>query len=158
MRKPLGDAVVYKFVTIKTRQPVVSAEPEKATWIRNDLVHAITRQSVSRSVSSNRKLFSALLRAGDENEYEDDDRSLHSADIITSDLRVGHQQFTSRIKDLQTKRQEREYPGIPPAALFLGWGENCPGRLCQNATTTPLAPVCLEREFPYNIPSNIFRC
>jgi len=91
MRQALYDAVVYEFITIKTRQPVVSAEPEKATWIGNDLEHTITRQAVSGGVSSNRKLFSALLRAGDENEYEDDDRSLHSADIITSYLRVRHQ-------------------------------------------------------------------
>src|ERR1044072_1625098 len=82
MRKPLSDAVVYELVTIKTRQPVVSAEPEKATRIRNNLVHAITRQSVSSSVSSNRKLFSAMLRAGNENEQRDGDHALHGADII----------------------------------------------------------------------------
>ena len=67
MRESLRDAVVYEFVAIKTRQPIVSAEPEIASRIRNDLVHPITRQSVSGGVSSNRKLFSAGLRAEDKN-------------------------------------------------------------------------------------------
>jgi len=43
MRESLRDAVVYKLITIKTREAVVSTEPEKAAWIGNDLVHAIPR-------------------------------------------------------------------------------------------------------------------
>ena len=82
MRKSLRDAVVHELITIKTRQTVGGAEPEKATWIGNDLVHAITRQTISGGVGSDGKLFGAILRAGKENEDEDGDRSLHGGDII----------------------------------------------------------------------------
>lgn len=82
MRQTLRNAVVHEFISIKTRQPVVSAEPEKAPWIWHDLVHAITRQAVSSSVGADGKLLGAMWRAGNENEYGDGNRSLHGAAII----------------------------------------------------------------------------
>lgn len=102
MRESLSDAVVYKFITVKTRQAVVGAEPEEATWIGNDLVHAIARQTISGGVSSNRKLFGAVLRAGKDNEDEDGDRSLHGGDIIATKSHKRHKVFYRRVAPSQT--------------------------------------------------------
>src|SRR6185503_8535225 len=65
-------------------QTVVSAKPEKASGIGNDFVHAVTRQAVSGGVGSDRKLFGAVLRAGNKNEYGNGDHSLHGARYHTS--------------------------------------------------------------------------
>ena len=103
MWQTVGDAVVYKFITVKTRQTIVSTEPEKATWIRNDFVHAVTRQTVSSRVGPNRKLFGAVLRTTNENEYEDRERSLHGADMIeemsrtTNGIRRGTRGYPSDV-------------------------------------------------------------
>src|SRR3569832_1659501 len=82
MRQALRDAVVYEFITIEARQAVLSAKPQEATRIWNDLEDAITREAVSGCIGANRKLFRALLRTRNENEYSDGDRSLHGAAMI----------------------------------------------------------------------------
>lgn len=47
MWQAIRDGVVYEFVTIETRQTIVSAEPQKPARIGNDLVNTVTRQAIS---------------------------------------------------------------------------------------------------------------
>src|SRR6185503_19315785 len=79
VRQTVRDCVVYKLVTIKSREPVVSAEPEIAARIGNDLVNAIARQTIGSRIGSDRKLFGAASRSRNENQYDDGKRSLHGA-------------------------------------------------------------------------------
>lgn len=82
MRQALRVAIVHKFITIKTRQAVVRAEPQEATRIGNDLEDAVTWKAVSGCIGANRKLFGAQLRTRNENEDEGGNRSLHGVDMI----------------------------------------------------------------------------
>jgi hypothetical protein len=79
MRQAVRDRVVYKLVTIESREPVVSAKPEIAARVGNDLVNAIARQAIGSRVGSNRKLFGAASRSRNENQDGDGKRSLHGA-------------------------------------------------------------------------------
>ena len=88
MRESLRDAVVYKLITIKTREAVVSTKPKKAAWIRNDLVNAVTWQTVRRGVGSDGKLFSAVVRKRSKSKYDNGDNSLHGADIIVQRVEI----------------------------------------------------------------------
>jgi hypothetical protein len=73
------DAVVYELITIESREPVVSAEPEIAARVGNDLVNAIARQAIGGGVGANGKLFGAASPGRNENQYGDENHSLHGA-------------------------------------------------------------------------------
>ena len=75
----MRDAVIYEFITIKTRQSVRGTKPKIATRIRNDLEDGVARQTISRGVGSDWKLFGAALRKRTQNQQEDGNNSLHGA-------------------------------------------------------------------------------
>ena len=77
MRQSVTETVIYKFITVETRQAVAGAEPEIATRIGHDLVNVVARQTVGGRVSSDRKLFGAAVRKRDQDD-ENGDESLHT--------------------------------------------------------------------------------
>jgi hypothetical protein len=79
VRQTVRDCVVYKLVTIESREPVVSAEPQIAARVGNDLVNAIAREAIGSRIRSDRKLFGAASRNRNENQYDYGKRSLHGA-------------------------------------------------------------------------------
>ena len=64
---------------------------------RSTFPSTIAWQTISSGVSSNRKLFGAVLRAGKDNEDEDGDRSLHGGDIIATKSHKRHKVFYRRV-------------------------------------------------------------
>src|SRR5512132_93861 len=70
MRQAVRSAVVCKLVTIKTRDAIICAEPEKTAWIGNDLVDAVARQAIGCGVGLDRKLFGVeCLEQGEDQQY-----------------------------------------------------------------------------------------
>ena len=82
MRQAVGDAVVDELVTVESRQAVAGAEPDEAMRIGNDLVNLVACKTFSSGVSANRKLFGAILRDCNQEQYEDSKEGLHGGAII----------------------------------------------------------------------------
>ena len=79
MRQAIADAVVDEFVAVETRDSVVSAEPEEATRIGDNLVDAIAREAIGSSVRANRKLFGVCATESDDKQCEDCNRPSHDS-------------------------------------------------------------------------------
>ena len=89
MRQAVRGGVVDELITIESREPVGSAEPEIAARVGNDLVNAIAGQAIGSGVGSDRKLFGGAARRRNENQYGDGKRSLHGAyDTTLRSLRL----------------------------------------------------------------------
>ncbi len=77
MGQSVGDAVIYEFITVETRQAVGGAEPEVAKRIGDYFVNAVTGETIRGGVRSDRKLFGTELRTGYQDEEKDSNNSLH---------------------------------------------------------------------------------
>ena len=77
MGQSVGDAVIYEFITVETRQAVGGAEPEIAKRIGDYFVNAVAGETIRGGVRSDRKLFGTELRTGCQDEEKDGKNSLH---------------------------------------------------------------------------------